>query len=93
MMLLFANHFSSGLVIISCWWLAHSNARSNPPGRAIAVGYSLIGFSILFTAVARDAGLDQLVTIPWMIVGTKLVLGITLGLTIMRRYQDDNRPT
>ena len=54
---LIANHVTSGMVVVVCWWLAHSEARSVPPGRLIAVCYSIVGLSVLMTAIGRGAGL------------------------------------
>lgn len=81
MTLLLANNISSAVVIIACWWLAHQNARATPPGRMIAAGYALIGFSVLFTMVVRNLGIDP----RWPIVVSKALLGLTLILVIYRR--------
>lgn len=85
--LLIANNVTSGVVILACWWLAHMNARSRPPGRAIAAGYGLVGFSILFTLVIRNLGIDP----RWFIVVTKTMLAGTLLLTIVRRIRIGDR--
>ncbi len=79
--LLLANNVTSLIVILICWWLAHQNARAVPPGRAIAAGYALIGFSMAFTMIVRNIGIDP----RWFIVGTKALLGATLAFVSYRR--------
>lgn len=83
--LLAANNLTSITVSVCCWWLAHSNARSIPPGRLIACGYAFIGFSVLFTAVFRNAeGIAQ-EPVDWAIVVTKAALTVTFLLVIIRQ--------
>ena len=84
---LIANHVTSGMVVVVCWWLAHSEARSVPPGRLIAVCYSIVGLSVLMTAIGRGAGFDPYVTLPWFFVFSKGALAVTLGLLARRRYR------
>lgn len=82
----FANHVSSGLLIVTSWFLAHSFSRSIPPGKIVASGFALAGFTVLLTAVGRNLGLDRLATIPWFIVMTKAVLGGTFVFLIYYQY-------
>jgi len=89
--LLIANNVTSAVVILACWWLAHINARSRPPGRAIAAGYALIGISVLFTLVVRNLAIDGAPVVPWMIVVTKGLLAVTFLLTIYRRAKLGDR--
>ncbi len=85
-LLLVLNNISSALVVLACWWLAHQNARSKPPGRAIAAGYALLGFSVLLTAIVRSIG----ITPEWLIVLSKVVLAGTLILMSVRRAKNGN---
>ncbi|MGR3452950.1 hypothetical protein [Pseudooceanicola sp.] len=89
--LLIWNNITSSVVILACWWLAHVNARSSPPGRAIAAGYSLIGISVLFTMVVRNLAMAPSPITPWLIVVTKGLLAVTLLLTIYRRAKLGDR--
>ena len=79
--LLLINNLSSGVLVIACWWLAHQNARSRPPGRWIAGGYALLGFSALLTAIVRNLGVPS----DWLTVLSKIILAGTLILVILRR--------
>ena len=90
-MLPIANNLSSCVVILACWWLAHINARANPPGRAIAAGYSLLGISVLFTAAVRNLSIGAGDTLAWLAVISKSLLAITLILTIYRRFRLGDR--
>jgi len=89
--LLIANNLTSAVVIIACWWLAHINARSRPPGRALAAAYSLVGISVLFTMVVRNLAVDDWFIVPWLVVLTKALLAFTLLLTIYRRARLGDR--
>lgn len=89
--LLISNNLTSSIVILACWWLAHVNARSVPPGRAVAAGYSLIGISVLFTMVVRNLAVEPSPITPWLIVVTKALLAGTMLLTIYRRARLGDR--
>lgn len=84
--LLLSNNLSSAIVVLVCWWLAHQNARARPPGRVIAVGYALLGFSVLMTAILRNVGIPP----EWLIVLSKAVLAGTLILVSFRRTRGGN---
>ena len=83
-LLLLANHLTSGVVVLTCWWLAHLTARAHPPGRLVAAGYGLIGLSVLATALVRSLPAPD-AWMPWLIVLSKALLGLTFLLTILRR--------
>lgn len=85
--LLVTNNLTSAAVVLSCWWLAHMNAKAVPPGRLVAAAYALVGFSVLFTMIVRNLGIDP----RWFIVCTKACLAVTFGLTIFRRIKLGDR--
>ncbi len=86
MILLVANNTTSAIVVLVCWWLAHQNGRARPPGRWIAAGYALLGFSVLFTAILRNIGIPP----EWLIVMSKALLATTLVLVSVRRAKGGN---
>ncbi len=82
--LLYANNITSAAMIVTCWWLAHQYGRiAQPPGRAIAIGFSLLGITTLFTLLARNLG----VPVGWPIVASKAILSGCFVLIIIRRTQ------
>lgn len=83
--LMLANHVTSAVVVLTCWWLAHVSAAARPPGRLIATGYALIGLSVLATALVREIAPQPAQLMPWLIVLSKALLGLTFLLTILRR--------
>jgi hypothetical protein len=86
--LLFANHITSGGVVLLCWWLAHQYSRDEPPGRMISVGFSIVGFSVLVTALARtiDTGTAAQV-VAWTAVTSKAGLLFTFSAISVRRHR------
>ncbi|WP_422073847.1 hypothetical protein [Tranquillimonas rosea] len=90
-MLLAANNLTSAIIILTCWWLAHINARAQPPGRAIAAGYAMVGVTVLFTGISRNIDVMAPHVVPWLIVITKAVLAMTFLLTIYRRARLGDR--
>ena len=83
-----ANQFTSLCVVVLCWWLAHQYSRDEPPGRMIAVGFSLVGFSILITALGRGVNtINGTEIVPWMIVITKLATIFTFVAISIRRHE------
>ena len=88
MMLLYANQITSFAVVILCWWLAHQYSRDEPPGRLIATGFSLLGFSILVTAVGRSLNtINGADIVPWMIVISKAATIFTFIAISIRRHE------
>lgn len=80
--LLIANNITSMTMVIACWWLAHQYGRiAQPPGKAIAAGFGLLGISTLFVLLARNFEID----VRWPIVVSKLLLSGCLALIIVRR--------
>ncbi|MFG6550283.1 hypothetical protein ACGYLV_14580 [Sulfitobacter sp. M21595] len=85
--LLVANNITSLSIVIACWWLAHQYARAFPPGRLIAAGFALLGFSVLITMFARNEGLST----AWLVVGSKGLIGVVLVLIAFRRHALERR--
>lgn len=90
-LVLIANNVTSAIVILGCWWLAHINAKARPPGRALAVAYSLLGFFVLSTLVVRNLGVDLEPALPWMLVLVKSGFSVVIFLTIYRRFKLGDR--
>lgn len=68
---LFLNNVSSVALILASWWLAHSMSLAGYPyGKLLATLWSLLGFSVLVTLVARNLKLDP----EPLLVLTKLFL-------------------
>ena len=88
MILFYANQLTSLSVVILCWWLAHQYSRDMPPGRMISVGFSLVGFSILITALGRSMNsINGADIVPWMIVLTKASTIFTFSAISVRRHR------
>lgn len=80
-LLLAANNVTSVFLMLACWWLAHSYAAAGYPyGRPIAIGWAMLGMSVMATVFARNLYIDP----NGFIVLTKLIL-IALCLMIARR--------
>jgi|GEM_PF-1418264 len=69
--LLVLNNITSGVLAVTCWWLAHNYAAAGRPlGRWISILLGIFSLSVLATAFARNVHLDPS---PWLIV-SKVVL-------------------
>lgn len=81
--LLIANNFTSAVMIIACWWLAHQYARVKPPGRGIAACFALLGLTTLVTLFARNVGIP----VDWPVVASKAILSAGFVMIIIRRHE------
>lgn len=79
--LLWSHSISSAALVLLCWWLCHENSRARPPGSWIALGYFVVGVSVLVTAFLRAGGAP---TDAWVIT-TKVGLCFTFAAHAVRR--------
>lgn len=85
--LLVAHNLSSICLVIASWWLTHTYAAAGfPHGRLIAIGWSLVGMTVLVAMVARNIRIDP---DPW-IVATKCLL-IAVAIVSAHRVSIRNR--
>lgn len=83
-----ANHFTSAVLVLICWWLAHQNSfRRGPLRRPIAVGYAATGVTLAAIALWRQLGLPY----DGLLVTVKITLIYTLGLISARVYLSERR--
>lgn len=75
-LILVANNITSVTLMLSCWWLAHSYAAAGYPyGRSIAVGWGLLGMSVMATVFARNLYVDPS---PFIVLTKVILIGLCL---------------
>ena len=82
----FLHHATSAALVLLCWWLAHEESRRQPPGRLVAIGASIVGWTVLVTALGRSASLGP-PSIDIMLIANKVGLILTVGAIVMRHYR------
>lgn len=80
---LLGNNATSFVVVMLCWWLAHSHAGSAYLlRRMLAVGYGIVGVTTFSIAMFRTLVDDA----PWLAIVSKLALIFLFAVLAKRQH-------
>ncbi len=80
---LWGNNTTSFIVVMLCWWLAHSHAGSAYLlRRMLAVGYGVVGVTTFSIAMFRTLVADA----PWLAIVSKAALIFLFGVLAYRQH-------